>query len=239
MNRWCVQVCTAVPFSYITGLICLIMENRTAMGWKVVPRTTIEMRQKCTWWISSTRPQKTLALCRGCPCPGRTGTHHMVYKAAPLNRQDWCNILSSFPRYKVLNRSWSFNTRRVERSRMFPTKRVGGYSLLMCSRKENPPRKHGRGEWTLPHLRPLGEQWSVLLLEQVEQLVLLVLGHHLAHCLIVLLLLLQRLGVTQDPTPSVRWSAHLLLQAMSFSNIVTHFWVDGYSTREDYRQVIN
>lgn len=41
--------------------------------------------------------------------------------------------------------------------------------------------------------RPLGERGSVLLVEEVEQLVLLVQGHHLTHGLIVLLFLLQSL----------------------------------------------
>lgn len=41
------------------------------------------------------------------------------------------------------------------------------------------------------YLRPLGECWPVLLIEEVEQLVLLVQGHHLTDSLIVLFLLLQ------------------------------------------------
>lgn len=37
---------------------------------------------------------------------------------------------------------------------------------------------------------PLGERWSVLFMEEVEQLVFLVQGHHLTDGLIVLFLLL-------------------------------------------------
>lgn len=46
---------------------------------------------------------------------------------------------------------------------------------------------------TAEYLRPLGERWSILFMEEVEELVLLVQSHHLTDSLIVLLLLLQRL----------------------------------------------
>ena len=49
-----------------------------------------------------------------------------------------------------------------------------------------------------PYLRPLGEHRPVLLLEEVQQLVLLVLGHHFADSLVILLLLLQGLGQTRQ-----------------------------------------
>lgn len=98
-----------------------------------------------------------------------------------------------------------FNTRWVEQAGL----------CSMCSMKANTPGKHGRGQSTPPYLRPLGEQWSVLLLEQVEQLVLLVLRHHLAHCLVILLLLLQRLMC--HTTPNIQ-CAVVSAQATSFSH---------------------
>lgn len=52
---------------------------------------------------------------------------------------------------------------------------------------------------TVEYLRPLGERWSILLMEEVEELVLLVQSHHLTDSLIVLLLLLQRLDTREGP----------------------------------------
>lgn len=45
------------------------------------------------------------------------------------------------------------------------------------------------GDWLCFYLRPLGKCWSILLMEEVEQLVLLVQGHHLTDRLIVFFLL--------------------------------------------------
>lgn len=54
-------------------------------------------------------------------------------------------------------------------------------------------RWFGRSHTQRSYLRPLGKNGPVLLLEEVEQLVLLVQGHHFADGLVVLFFLLQHL----------------------------------------------